>query len=248
VACTVAQALVLSLLSQETLLYAPMSNVGTVLYDKDAVYIDMPQIHFTKLDDVEDWGSDGEAAKEATDAIASSGEGVKLVKSLQQLSEGLDDKMSSAQFKLFKHSAAVAGADVASDSDSPDDDGSDEEDGTSVDSASEGSEGLEGSDDDGDGSVSSHADSSDEADNTDSSEDSNEEHTKEGHSARWKSGLAEKAAAAFRARCDPNKNLGRFDVAANPLEFVLLRFFLLQTTRQLVVDGSSVWCHTRRPE
>ena len=35
--------------AKETLLYAPMSNVGAVLYDKDAVYISLPQgAHFTR--------------------------------------------------------------------------------------------------------------------------------------------------------------------------------------------------------
>lgn len=51
---------------QEALLYAPMSNVGSVMYDKDAVYIDMPQIHFSGVDDVQDWGSDEEGAKAAS--------------------------------------------------------------------------------------------------------------------------------------------------------------------------------------
>ena len=51
---------------QEALLYAPMSNVGAITYDKDAVYIDMPQIHFSGGDDVQDWGSDEEGAKAAS--------------------------------------------------------------------------------------------------------------------------------------------------------------------------------------
>ncbi len=34
--------------SKETLLYAPMSNVGAILYDKDAIYINVPQVHFTR--------------------------------------------------------------------------------------------------------------------------------------------------------------------------------------------------------
>lgn len=49
----------------------------------------------------------------AADAIAASGEGVALVKSLQRVSEGIDDKMASAQFRMFKHSAATADGDVS---------------------------------------------------------------------------------------------------------------------------------------
>ena len=29
------------------LLYAPMSNVGKIMYDKDAMYIHLPSLHFT---------------------------------------------------------------------------------------------------------------------------------------------------------------------------------------------------------
>ena len=32
---------------KEVLLYAPMSNVGKILYDKDAMYINLPSLHFT---------------------------------------------------------------------------------------------------------------------------------------------------------------------------------------------------------
>jgi len=37
-----------TLKSRETLLYAPFSNVGAVQYDKDAVYINLPAVHFTR--------------------------------------------------------------------------------------------------------------------------------------------------------------------------------------------------------
>jgi ribosome biogenesis protein BMS1 len=37
-----------SLSSKETLLYAPMSNVGAITYDADAMYINLPQVHFTR--------------------------------------------------------------------------------------------------------------------------------------------------------------------------------------------------------
>lgn len=34
--------------AKETLLYAPMAQVGGIVYDKDAVYINLPKVHFTK--------------------------------------------------------------------------------------------------------------------------------------------------------------------------------------------------------
>ena len=38
-----------SLKSKETLLYAPMANVGAVRYDADAMYIDLRRLHYTKV-------------------------------------------------------------------------------------------------------------------------------------------------------------------------------------------------------
>ena len=47
-----------SLKERETLLYAPMSDIGRVRYDADAVYIDVAHPHFTTKKDLED-GTDG---------------------------------------------------------------------------------------------------------------------------------------------------------------------------------------------
>ena len=38
-----------TLKSKETLLYAPMANVGAVRYDADAMYIDLRRLHYTKV-------------------------------------------------------------------------------------------------------------------------------------------------------------------------------------------------------
>jgi len=38
-----------SLKTKETLLYAPMANVGAVRFDSDALYIDLRQINYTKV-------------------------------------------------------------------------------------------------------------------------------------------------------------------------------------------------------
>lgn len=38
-----------SLKGKETLLYAPMANVGAVKFDKDAMYIDLRQLNYTKV-------------------------------------------------------------------------------------------------------------------------------------------------------------------------------------------------------
>ena len=38
-----------SLKTKETLLYAPLANVGAVRFDSDALYIDLRQINYTKV-------------------------------------------------------------------------------------------------------------------------------------------------------------------------------------------------------
>ena len=38
-----------SLKTKETLLYAPMANVGAVKYDADAMYIDLRHFNYTKV-------------------------------------------------------------------------------------------------------------------------------------------------------------------------------------------------------
>lgn len=38
-----------TLKTKETLLYAPMANVGSVRYDADAMYIDLRRLHYTKV-------------------------------------------------------------------------------------------------------------------------------------------------------------------------------------------------------
>lgn len=161
--------------AKETLLYAPMANVGRVTYDKDAVYINVPEVHFSKpevvLDesadarfnvegvdgqsgssrrrrpvpggdaemdasdsDRSDSGSDSDAGAGGTGAAAAgtdrvNAEGVELIKSMQDLSRGIDDGIERSTLSLFKGStpltdvapgAAGQGARSGSDSDDSD--------------------------------------------------------------------------------------------------------------------------------
>lgn len=153
---------------QETLLYAPMANIGKVLFDADAVYIDVPEVHFSKASTLVEEGHNERVAvegvapdAEAADAagahgsdsdsvdplevinkdddgthslfstlslpsphthswhishrcpptpqtIPDSGMGVKLLKGLQDLSSGIDDRLgASSGLSLFKGSAPV---------------------------------------------------------------------------------------------------------------------------------------------
>ena len=161
-----------SLNAKETLLYAPLSNVGAISYDADAVYINLPRAHFTRpealadangssgggdadgaaagssskadvpvglslsssssssraggkrklhgkgarisgiagLESDSDDGSDGSGddASDGGEAAAPIGsDGITLVRGLQDLRRGMDDRLADAGVRLFASSAPV---------------------------------------------------------------------------------------------------------------------------------------------
>ncbi|KAL9178696.1 hypothetical protein ACHAXT_003827 [Thalassiosira profunda] len=102
---------------KDTKLYAPLSNVGAVSFDKDAVYIDIGRANYTKKehldlprtenDEKEEGDESSSSSEDEYDADAPAG----LLKSLQDVQEGVDQKMKYSSLKLFKGSKAVkAGA------------------------------------------------------------------------------------------------------------------------------------------
>ena len=108
------------MVNKDTKLYAPLSNVGAVQFDKDAVYIDIGRANYTKKENLdlpkkegenEDNGSDDESSssseEEDIDMDAPSG----LLKSLQDVKEGVDQKMKYSSLRLFKGSKAVRASD-----------------------------------------------------------------------------------------------------------------------------------------
>ncbi|XP_028287670.1 LOW QUALITY PROTEIN: ribosome biogenesis protein BMS1 homolog [Parambassis ranga] len=72
---------------KERLLYAPMAGVGGVVYDKDAVYIDLPANHVQKQEDVRPT--------------------TELVQSLIDTHATLDAKMAASKVSLFSSSATL---------------------------------------------------------------------------------------------------------------------------------------------
>ncbi|CAE6363390.1 unnamed protein product [Rhizoctonia solani] len=77
---------------KQKLIHAPMSDVGGVMYDKDAVYINVPG-NFTRK------GEDGEE-------IDAQGEGEKMVMNLQDVTHTLADKLSRSHIRLLGTSTA----------------------------------------------------------------------------------------------------------------------------------------------
>ncbi|KAK1230659.1 Glycoside hydrolase 2 (Mannanase, beta-galactosidase) [Marasmius sp. AFHP31] len=95
---------------KKLLVHAPMSDVGGVMYDKDAVYINVP----------------GSFTRGNTDVPQ--GEGEQMVMDLQDAGLTLEDAVAQSQIRLFGSSSKQLGADFQkSDVDMEDDDASDEE-------------------------------------------------------------------------------------------------------------------------
>jgi ribosome biogenesis protein BMS1 len=134
-----------SLNAKETLLYAPMSDVGSVIFDRDAVYINVPHVHFSKAESL----LTSEDAKKATGfpdmrpaAVASSSSamsnpesgrseaGIAMVKHLQDLGSGekLDDRLRSSELSLFAGSRMLKASDMAIDDEEDEEDDDDDDD------------------------------------------------------------------------------------------------------------------------
>lgn len=91
---------------KERLIYAPMSGVGGVIYDKDAVYIDLGGSHSLKQNVEEN----DEPMNE-------------LVASLMNVNNPLDEKMGTSQMTLFSNTAPITEADIQEDSEADDEEG-----------------------------------------------------------------------------------------------------------------------------
>ncbi|KDN41634.1 hypothetical protein RSAG8_07312, partial [Rhizoctonia solani AG-8 WAC10335] len=77
---------------KQKLIHAPMSDVGGVMYDKDAVYINVPGNFTRKGEDGEEFGAQGE--------------GEKMVMDLQDVTHTLADKLSQSHIRLLGTSTA----------------------------------------------------------------------------------------------------------------------------------------------
>ncbi|GAM23959.1 hypothetical protein SAMD00019534_071340 [Acytostelium subglobosum LB1] len=98
---------------KERLIYAPMGDIGNVLYDKDAVYINLPdnRINFSKIkegkivekDSDDEYQEDGD--QESDDEMGD--QGVGMVRKLQNTRVGLDEKMEESEVSLFSNSAPI---------------------------------------------------------------------------------------------------------------------------------------------
>ena len=135
-----------SLNKKDSLLFAPLSNVGAVSFDKDAVYIDIGRVNYTKKENLDrrsakageddDDESGDESSSDESEAHYDADAPAGLLRDLQDLGAGVDEKMQKSSLRLFKGSKAV----VAGSDDDDDDDDDDEDDGNGSDGDGGGSD------------------------------------------------------------------------------------------------------------
>ncbi|XP_050073553.1 ribosome biogenesis protein BMS1 homolog [Anopheles maculipalpis] len=206
-----------NLMEKERLLYAPMSGVGGIVYDKDAVYIELQGSH-----------SHRQGGKNS--------EQQQIVDSFIEKKETFDVTIDNQEFRLFSDGAVIKSSDFVDEAkpvedDSDDDDEEDNDDEEEEDSGLEDSDDEEevgkgarlgwipeeGDDDDEDGEEGS----SDEGDEDDMNDldtlgkksrssgylSDEEQPTSGSNTMAWKDGLAARARKDYLERLATNKNL-----------------------------------------
>ncbi|EDW18496.1 ribosome biogenesis protein BMS1 homolog [Drosophila mojavensis] len=205
-----------SLLEKERLLYAPMSGVGGIVYDKDAVYIELQGSHSHK-----------EKTAEASEQEA-------LVTKLIDKKTTMDEQIEQQEFRLFSDGAPIMSKDfkieeqLNSDEDQEEDSDADD---SGLEAASddeeqpdefaaddwrgEDSDKEEEQDDDdedassGDEEYQSLADVKKSAADSDESDEADDEARILASNMSWKTNLAQKARDAFLQRHSESRNLMR---------------------------------------
>ncbi|TDH68830.1 hypothetical protein CCR75_001678 [Bremia lactucae] len=215
------------LTQKDTLLYAPMSDVGNIMYDKDAMYINLSQLNYTNPDtgDIvpDEEGDQGTSGNETSGTrIGLMGEGVEMVQQMQKMGVGLDEKLNEASLSLFRHTTAIRADEIDSDEDGSVEENIEEEEddkdgepnsGNPTEAIVQDSNGRtrrRAIFAESDGPLNSvnnedHTDSDDD-DQDDTSEEEQDEITGEQSQLRWKETMVSRAAANFleRERSDVN--------------------------------------------
>jgi len=96
-----------SLSKKTSLLFAPMSDVGAVSFDKDAVYIDIGRINYTKKENLVETEEYADSDEEEECEEINENNPSSLLKSLQDVKVGVDEKIKEASFRVFKSNNIV---------------------------------------------------------------------------------------------------------------------------------------------
>jgi ribosome biogenesis protein BMS1 len=95
-----------SLSKKDSLLFAPLSNVGAVTFDKDAVYIDIGNVNYTKKENLALTAKDTD--EESSESEPEDDDGpASLLKNLQDVKTGVDERMKKSSLRIFKSSKAI---------------------------------------------------------------------------------------------------------------------------------------------
>ncbi|KAF9980264.1 Glycoside hydrolase 2 (Mannanase, beta-galactosidase) [Mortierella antarctica] len=116
---------------KQKLIYAPMSDVGGIMYDKDAVYINVPG-SFTKKSQIIKGGvkADGEASgdeqendeeEEEEEQDYEKGQGERMVMNLQDAPDTLASQLEESELRIFADSTPMRAGDVEEDEDEDED-------------------------------------------------------------------------------------------------------------------------------
>lgn len=89
-----------SLKQQDKSLYAPMGDIASIMYDKDAVYINIPQHQLAFTRQTSEEGQETEPA----------GPGEAMVRELQDAKVTMDEKLNASGLRLFSASAKTLSA------------------------------------------------------------------------------------------------------------------------------------------
>ncbi len=107
-----------SLRKKDNLLYAPQADIGRVKMDEDGIYIDLKHVNYTKSED----GSAGSGDLDDNTPI-------NLVRRMQDVMSGVNEKIDDAEMSLFKGGQGVRSSTfVESTNDGYDDESSGDED------------------------------------------------------------------------------------------------------------------------
>lgn len=193
-----------NLLEKERLLYAPMSGVGGIVYDKDAVYIELQ-------------GSHSHHTRENTEQS-------KLVREIIDKKETFDQQIQNQEFRLFSDGGVIKSMDFQDDEEpesESDDDASDDGGDSGMDSEPDEIDETGWNPDE-----TSKSDDEQEANDSSDEEYQNidgDDNEEEAIDMGWKEGVADRARDAYLERQSNNQNLmkivyGKFSSKAKQQE------------------------------
>eukprot|EP01035_Chromulina_nebulosa_P018303 gene18303-23988_t len=189
-----------SLKAKDSLLYAPMANVGRVSMDKDGMYIDIKYIHYTKPENLQLGDSLGVDNRLVTNEVDSNTP-MGMLRQMQDIDSNVNHLIDKSELSLFPSSQRVKSIDmIGSDNDSYTDNDADvedeEDDGEDEDDEEESNDeeyNDNASIDENENDSEHHIDEDD-----DYYKDDNEDHNHS--SSSWKSDMKSKALSAYNER------------------------------------------------